>query len=54
MGLQLFDETTKVGHSKIEMSPDEVIEFLGEVERTSGHSDRAYPYKEKYLEGLLK
>jgi hypothetical protein len=37
MGLELFAETVKIGgNSKIEMSPDEVIDFLRDLEKGLG------------------
>jgi hypothetical protein len=39
--------------AKIEMTPEEVIEFLKDVERGFGARDDVYPYVEKYLELLV-
>jgi len=51
--MSLFKETTKIGQSKIEMSPDDVIEFLKEVEN-KGLREDSYPFVEKYLEMLVE
>lgn len=35
------------------MSPDDIIDFLGEVERAIGARDDTFPYVEHYLEYLV-
>ena len=40
-------------NTKIEMSADETIEFLSEVERSIGVRDDTYTYVEKYLESIV-
>jgi hypothetical protein len=49
----LFEETAKVASSKIEMTPDEVIDFLKDVEKGFNQRDDTFPYVEKYLEFVV-
>ena len=36
------------------MSPDDIIDFLAEVERTGGNRDDTFPYVEHYLEYIVQ
>ena len=53
IGLQLFEDSKQLQNSKIEMTPDEIMEYLSEVERLAGNRDDTFPYVEHYLEYLV-
>ena len=54
IGLSLFEDAKNASGSKLEMSPDAVVDYLKEVEAALGSGrDDTFPYVEHYLEYLV-
>lgn len=54
IGLTLFKVDQKTGEQPIDMKPDEVLEYLENIEKESPQKDQTFPYVEDYLEYIIK
>lgn len=54
IGLTLFTVDPKTGEPPVDMKPDEVLEYLEQIEKDSPQKDGGFPYVEAYLEYVIK
>lgn len=54
IGLNLFYNDSKSGEQAVDMKPDEVLEYLEELEKVSPQKDENQSYVESYLDYIIK